>query len=110
LEEIIAHYSNALPYAIVPNGNLQTQPGTPFGNNPSGSPLGPIKVDGDGAEGYFTIKSWTHYLSQAFGSGVHPAFKGSVTKLFPFHFLSIVKGHRVENNYGNLRTNEVSGS
>lgn len=42
LEEVIAYYSDALPYSIVPNGNGRTDAGTPSGNNPSGSPLGPI--------------------------------------------------------------------
>lgn len=109
LEELISHYSNALPYSIVPNGKLETEPGTPFGNNPSGSALGPLKREGDGAEGSFTINSWTHYLSQAFGSGVHPAFKDTVTKLFPFNFLSTVEGNKVTNSYGNLR-NQMKGN
>lgn len=39
LDELVAHYSDALPYAIVPNGN-GVNPGTPYGNNPSGSALG----------------------------------------------------------------------
>ena len=96
-EEIIAHYSDALPYAIVPNGNGETPAGNPAGNNPSGSPLGSIKNDGNGAPGWFKISNWTHYLSQAFGAGVHPSFKGSVTVLYPFNFESMVDGHMVEN-------------
>lgn len=44
-------YSDALPYAIVPNGNSASQGGTPSGNNPSGSPLGPINNSGNGAQG-----------------------------------------------------------
>lgn len=103
LEELIAKYSDALPYAIVPNGNGKTFAGTPHGNNPSGSPLGPVAVDKDGAPGAFLIKDWTHYLSQAFGAGIHPAYTGSVTELFPFNFLSEVTGNKVKNTYGQLR-------
>ena len=103
LEEIIAHYSDALPYSIVPNGNGKTFAGTPYGNNPSGSPLGPVDTSGNGAPGAFLIKDWTHYLSQAFGAGIHPAFPGSVNELFPFNFLSLVKGNDVRNTYGQLR-------
>ena len=103
LEELIAKYSDALPYAIVPNGNGKTFAGTPYGNNPSGSPLGPVDTSGNGAPGAFLIKDWTHYLSQAFGAGIHPAFPGSVNELFPFNFLSLVKGNDVRNTYGQLR-------
>ena len=99
LEEIIAHYSDALPYSIVPNGNGKTPAGTPYGNNPSGSPLGPIKTNGSGAAGKFVVKDWTHYLSLAFGRGIHPAFRGSVTALYPFNFLSVVNGGNVRNDY-----------
>ena len=85
LEEVIAHYSDALPYAIVPNGNGLTDIGNPAGNNPSGSPLGAIQLSGSGASGSFQV-NWTHYLSQAYGAGVNPAFSGSVTELYPFSF------------------------
>lgn len=104
LEETIAHYTDALPYAIVPNGNGQTPAGTPYGNNPSGSPLGPVNTNTDGAPGSFVINDWTHYLSQAFGAGVHPAFTGSVNKIYPFNFFSTVSGKTVNNNYNGLRT------
>ena len=97
---MIAYYSDALPYSIVPNGNGNTPAGTPSGNNPSGSPLGPIKNNGDGAPGSFMITSWTHYLSSAFGAGVHPAFTGSVTRLYPFHFGSVVYDGKVMNTHG----------
>ena len=102
VDELIARYTSALPYAIVPNGNGMTNPGTPFGNNPSGSPLGAIKINGDGAAGSFKVSNWAHYLSQAFGAGVHPSFAGSVTELYPFSFHSSVDGHMVTNS-GNLR-------
>ena len=102
VDELIAKYTSALPYAIVPNGNGMTNPGTPFGNNPSGSPLGAIKTNGNGASGSFKVANWAHYLSQAFGAGVHPSFAGSVTELYPFNFHSSVDGHMVTNS-GNLR-------
>ncbi len=107
LEELIAHYTNALPYAIVPNGN-GVGSGTPNGNNPSGSPLGPVRNDGNGAPGAFKVGSWTNYLSTAYGAGVSPAFLGSVNELFPFNFLSGTSGNQsqgtnVSNNYPALR-------
>ncbi len=95
LEEFIAHYSDALPYSIVPNGNGNGA-GTPWGNNPSGSALGAISVRG-GVSGSFKVNSWTNYLSSAFGAGVNPAWSGSVTELFPFSFLSTVNGNTVVN-------------
>ena len=101
LEEVIAHYTDALPYAIVPNGNGQTQVGTPAGNNPSGSALGAIRLDGKGAQGSFQV-NWVHYLSQAYGAGVNPAFTGSVTELYPFTFSSTVSKNVVTNT--NIRT------
>lgn len=93
LEEIISSYTTALPYAIVPNGNGQNpsaNQGGIAGNNPSGSALGPISTNGNGAPGAFTVTNWTNYLSQAFGAGVNPAFPGSVNALYPFSFGSQV--------------------
>lgn len=85
-----------------------TNPGTPFGNNPSGSPLGPINTNGNGAPGSFRVNNWANYLSLAYGAGVSPAFTGSVTELFPFNFLSTTSGNQaydttVVNGYGNIR-------
>jgi len=54
-EELIQVYSNALPYAIVPNGNSFTNAGTPLGNNPSGSALGPLQQNGNGSPGSYQI-------------------------------------------------------
>lgn len=104
LEEFIAHYSDALPYSIVPNGN-GVGAGTPWGNNPSGSALGAVNTNGNGASGSFKVNSWVNYLSSAYGAGVNPAFVGSVTELFPFNFLSTVTGGNVVNGYGNIRGN-----
>ena len=107
LDEFVQRYSNALPYAIVPNGNGRGS-GTPFGNNPSGSALGPIKNDGNGAPGSFRVANWNNYLSSAYGAGVSPAVTGSVNELFPFNLLSTTSGNQasntnVNNNYGSLR-------
>ena len=103
MEELIAHYSDALPYSIVPNGNGATNPGAPFGNNPSGSALGEVAQNTNGAPGAFQIDSWTHYLSNAFGAGVHPAHARSVNELFPFNYLSDAEGNVVVNGYTGLR-------
>ena len=81
LDEIVARYSNALPYAIVPNGN-GAGAGSPSGNNPSGSPLGSA-TRGTGA---FPVANWGSYLSSAFGAGINPAFDGNVNALYPFAF------------------------
>ena len=97
LEEIIAHYSNALPYAIVPNGNGNTESGVPSGNNPSGSPLGP--TDDSIRDTSFPITSWVHYLSQAFGAGVHPKYTGVVHRLYSFDYLEEVNV-RQSDRYG----------
>ena len=113
VDELIAKYTSALPYVIVPNGNGMTDPGVPYGNNPSGSPLGPLKTDGNGAPGSFKIKNWTHYLSEAFGAGIHPSFIGSVTELYPFNFFSEVDGHMVTNKAhlrGEDNCDEASGN
>ncbi len=87
---------------------MSTNPGTPYGNNPSGSPLGPVNLNGNGAPGSFNVPNWTNYLSTAYGAGVSPAFLGSVNQLFPFNFLSAVSGNmaqgtNVNNPYGNIR-------
>lgn len=99
----------------MPNGNGQTNAGTPAGNNPSGSPLGPIQNNGNGAAGVYQISSWTNYLSQAYGAGVNPAFAGSVTALYPFSFSSVVRGNNVYNgvsntNIGNGNNNNNGGN
>ena len=99
LEELIAKYSDALPYAIVPNGNGLTDTGNPNGNNPSGSPLGPTAA----SSGAFYISDWTHYLSNVFGAGVSPNFIGTVNELYPFNFLAGINGNRLQNRYGHLR-------
>lgn len=106
---MISHLSGGLPYAIVPNGGGSTPSGTPAGNNPSGSPLGPVNQNGNGAPGTYTITSWTSYLSQAFGAGVNPAYRGSVTSIYPFSFSSTVRGNQVINIAGGSGSNIRGG-
>lgn len=79
LDELVAHYSNALPYAIVPNGN-GIGAGTPIGNNPAGAALGPATQGTDRIQ----ISNWTQYLSNAFGRGINPAFDGNINYLYTF--------------------------
>lgn len=79
LEELVAHYSNALPYSIVPNANGVGR-GSPSGNNPAGSPLG----QATGSTTRIQIDDWTHYLSSAFGKGINPTLDGNINYLYPF--------------------------
>lgn len=81
LDEIIQRYSNALPYAIVPNGNGQGA-GFPYGNNPAGAALGPATS----GTNKISITNWSNYLSSAFGSGINPAYDGNINALYPFEF------------------------
>jgi hypothetical protein len=88
--EIISSSTNALPFAIIPNGNGQTPAGTPFGNNPSGSPLGPISEKNQVNPGSpVAVGDLTTYLSQAYGAGVDPARPSSATTLFPLSSLTL---------------------
>lgn len=96
LDEIIAKYSDALPYAIVPNGN-GVGAGSPTGNNPSGSPLGAAT---QGTEA-FAVQDWSSYLSRAFGSGINPAFDGNVNALYPMNF-QFTNGLRGAGNGANV--------
>lgn len=98
----------------MPNSNLANNPGTPNGNNPSGSPLGQINTNGNGAPGSFKINNWVNYLSTAYGAGINPAIIGSVNELFPFNFLSGVSGNMsqgtdVLNAYGDLNAQNNAG-
>lgn len=83
LDEVVAQFSSALPYAIVPNGN-GVGAGFPYGNNAAGAALGPATR---GAE-LIRISDWTHYLSVAFGQGIHPAFDANVNTLYPMSVTS----------------------
>ena len=79
LDEIIAHYSSALPYAIVPNAN-GVNTGTPIGNNPAGSALG----QATGSAQRMHISSWTNYLSSAYGRGINSTLDQNINYLYPF--------------------------
>lgn len=57
-------------------------PGTPYGNNPSGSALGEATK---GAQA-FEVRNWTGYLSSAFGQGIHPRLDENINKLYTFNF------------------------
>ena len=43
VEEMIRKSTSANVFSIIPNGLGQTDAGSPAGNNPSGSALGPVK-------------------------------------------------------------------
>ena len=92
LEELVAHYSNALPYSIVPNANGVGR-GAPSGNNPAGSPLG----QATGSATRIKIDNWTHYLSSAFGKGIHPSLDENINYLYPFT-MEAQNGLRGSNN------------
>jgi hypothetical protein len=65
LEELIAKYSDALPYTIIPNGNGENT-GFPLGNNAIGSALGStrkkLKIT--------SRNELTHYISEIYGEGI----------------------------------------
>lgn len=100
VEEIISVYTTALPFSIVPNGNGATDAGTPLGNNPSGSPLGPVA--GPQQQGsQVTIGDLNSYLSSAYGAGVDPARPSTVTNLYPLSVttISTIAGDAQKNLY-----------
>ena len=49
MEQLLQERSEVLPYSVIPNGDGLTNPGSPVGNNPSGSPLGPYTSGGSGS-------------------------------------------------------------
>jgi hypothetical protein len=79
-----------LPFAIVPNGNGVTPAGSPAGNNPSGSPLGPVADRNQVIPGSpVVVGDLGNYLSQAYGAGVDPTKPSTVTTLYPISGLTI---------------------
>lgn len=79
-----------MPFAIVPNGNGVTPAGTPAGNNPSGSPLGPVADRNQVVPGSpVVVGDLGNYLSQAYGAGVDPTKPSTVTTLYPISGLTI---------------------
>lgn len=109
VEEILAVYTNALPFSIVPNGNGLTNAGTPAGNNPSGSPLGPV----GGQNTQVTIGDLNSYLSSAYRAGVDPARPSTITNLYPLSVSTIntIAGNSAQNLYsfGCNAANTVTG-
>lgn len=84
VEEIISSSTSALPFSIVPNGNGFTNPGAPFGNNPAGSPLGPVaNRDEVDPSRQVVIGDLSSYLSRAYQAGVDPARPSTVSTLYP---------------------------
>ncbi len=90
VQEIIATSTSALPFSIVPNGNGVTPAGTPAGNNPSGSPLGPVADRNQVVPGSpVVVGDLGNYLSQAYGAGVDPTKPSTVTTLYPISGLTL---------------------
>ena len=75
MEEIIQSSANVLPFSIVPNGGSTLLGGTPLGNNPSGSALGPsFRVDADskGVQNPYQVGNISNYLSTIYGLNIDP--------------------------------------
>jgi hypothetical protein len=90
VQEIIAASTSALPFAIVPNGNGVTPSGSPAGNNPGGSPLGPVAERNQVVPGSpVVVGDLSSYLSQAYGAGVDPTKPSTVSTLYPLSSLTI---------------------
>lgn len=86
-----------------------TNAGTPTGNNPRGSPLGPIATkNNQNSNNPFefesnNIDSFNNYLSSAYAQGVDPAQPGSVTRNFPFTIYRSANGKmKNQNDLGNF--------
>ena len=90
VEEIIRSSTSANLFSIVPNGLGETDAGTPAGNNPSGSPLGPVKVRNEVPAGSkVQIGDLANYLSQAYGAGVDPTKPSTVSFLHPLSVVTL---------------------
>lgn len=90
VEEIIRSSTNANVFSIIPNGLGETDAGTPLGNNPSGSPLGPVKERNEVPEGSkVAIGDLSNYLSQAYGAGVDPTKPKTVSYLYPLSVITV---------------------
>ena len=108
MEELLQAQSNVLPFSIVPNGNGETEAGSPAGNNPSGSPLGPVESSNVSARDIQNRRggSLTHYLSGAYASGSDPARPETANRLFPFSIYALNRGNDFSCN--SRRNNNVS--
>ncbi len=90
VEEMIRSSTNANVFSIIPNGLGETEAGTPAGNNPSGSPLGPVKIRNEVKEGSkVQIGDLRNYLSNAYGAGVDPSRATTVSYLYPLSLTTI---------------------
>ena len=90
MEEIIRSSTDANVFSIIPNGLGETDAGTPLGNNPSGSPLGPVKERNEVPEGSkVAIGDLSNYLSQAYGAGVDPTKPRTVSYLYPLSVITV---------------------
>ena len=90
VEEIIRSSTDANLFSIVPNGLGETDAGNPPGNNPSGSPLGPVKERNEVPPGAkVQIGDLRNYLSQSYGAGVDLARPSTVSYLYPLSVVTI---------------------
>lgn len=90
VEEIIGTYTTALPFSIVPNGQGLTDAGNPAGNNPSGSPLGPVPVRNEvNPNDPVIIGDISSYLSRAYGASVDPARPETVSTVYPLSVITL---------------------
>lgn len=90
VEEIIRSSTNANVFSIIPNGLGETEAGTPAGNNPSGSPLGPVQIRNEVKEGSkVQIGDLRSYLSSAYGAGVDPSRPSTASYLYPLSVITI---------------------
>ena len=90
VEEMIRSSTTANVFSIIPNGLGETEAGTPAGNNPSGSPLGPVKVRNEVHPGAkVAIGDLSNYLSNAYGAGVDPSKPSTVSFLYPLSVVTI---------------------
>ena len=87
---MIRSSTEALPFSIVTNGNGQTPAGTPAGNNPSGSPLGPVPVRNEvQGENRVVVGDLSTYLSRAYQAGVDPARPETVSSVYPLSVITL---------------------
>ena len=90
VEEIIRTSTDANVFSIIPNGLGETDAGKPAGNNPSGSPLGPVKERNQVEHGSkVAIGDLGSYLSQAYGAGVDPTKPSTVSYVYPLSVITM---------------------
>lgn len=90
VEEILSVYTKTLPFSIVPNGQGLTDAGNPAGNNPSGSPLGPVPIRNEvNPNDQVVIGDINSYLSRAYGASVDPARPDTVSTIYPLSIVTL---------------------